>query len=302
MNTARAFDDAHERAALVHLLTRDRSLKWASLRDHLVVGELRPSELLGDEAELQRGFNMLEQWMARATGSHFYSYLDSGYPSQLRSVWDFPPFVFIKGDESPLHRPEGDPGVCIVGSRKPAPASVEAARFIARGLIAEGVTIVAGLAEGIDQAAHRAALEKNARTVGVIGTGIDRYYPASSKPLQRQMEDGAGMVLSQFMPGTSPTQYSFPMRNGTMSAYGAATIIIEAAEKSGTRHQARQAVRHGRPLILSTQVAAQTTWGRALVEDPLIDARVARTPQHAVDLAFDVFERGVSPDLLTSTA
>lgn len=298
----RAYDNARERAALVYLLTRDRSMKWASLREQLVVGEMRPSDLVDSETALQHGAEMLEQWMSQAVNARFYTYLDGGYPASLRSVWDFPPFVFIKGDEAPLRGTGGDPGVCIVGSRKPATGSLDAAQYIARGLITEGITIVSGLAEGIDQAAHRAALEMNARTVGIIGTGIDRYYPASSKPLQQQMEDGAGMVISQFMPGASPAQFSFPMRNATMSAYGTATIIIEAAEKSGTRHQARQAVRHGRPLILSTQVANRTSWGRSLSEDTLADVKVADSPRHAVELAFGLFERAVNPELLTSVA
>jgi DNA processing protein len=292
-------DAARERAALVSLLTQGERMEWAQLRSRLASEDALPSMLVAGEDDIRAGGEMIKNWEGKAGGASFYSYLDSGYPSQLRTVWDFPPFVFLKGDERPLASYLGDMGVCIVGSRKPHPDSVSATQWIADALSAEGITIVSGLAEGIDRAAHRAALRRRGRTVGVIGTGIDRYYPASSKDLQVELESERGMVLSQFVPGSSPTRYSFPMRNATMSAYGSASIIIEASEKSGTRHQARQAVRHGRPLILSPQVARETSWGNRLANDPLVDAKVGHTPEETVDLALGVFDRRSAPQVLT---
>jgi len=279
-----------ENAALVALLTRGPAMRWAQYRDELVADQL-PSDLVTDSAELSRGEAALRTWLESAKDANFYSYLDDGYPAQLREVWDFPPFVFLQGDETPLHTATGDRGICIVGSRSASRAAVEIARYIAHSLAADGATIISGLAEGIDHAAQSAAVEMGARTVGVVGTGIDRYYPSSSRRLQEKLEAGQGMVLSQFPPGSSPTQASFPMRNGVMSAYGNATIIVEASEKSGTRHQARQAVRHGRPLILAEPVARRTTWGKKLADDPLVDVHVARTPDDAIALAWSVLKR-----------
>lgn len=284
-------DLTRERAALVGLLTSGSRMHWAKLRDRLADGETLPTDLLEDENIIDDGYNVIEQWLQEVPGSSFYCYLDDGFPNQLRTVWDFPPFVFVKGDQAPILGGREDAGICIVGSRKPRPSAIEAARWIAKRLTSEGITIVSGLAEGIDHTVHSVALDQHVRTVGVIGTGIDRYYPASSKLLQQQMETGEGMVLSQFAPRSSPTRYAFPMRNATMSAYGYATIIVEASEKSGTRHQARQAVRHGRPLILLSQVANETTWGRTLVDDPLTDVSIAWNPEEAAELAFGVFDR-----------
>lgn len=295
--TVATFDAVRERAALVGLLMRGNRMAWSQLRERLLVEEVLPSGLVNDEDEISVGREILAAWQQESAGASFYCYLDRGFPPQLRTVWDFPPFVFMRGDETPINSSSGDRGVCIVGSRSPHPDSVGATRWIVKGLVERGVTIISGLAEGIDQAAHSAALEMKARTVGVIGTGIDKYYPASSKALQQRMENGEGMVLSQFKPGSSPTRSSFPMRNGLMSAYGEATIIIEASEKSGTRHQAKQAVKHGRPLILSPQVSRETSWGRELSSDPLIDARVGETLDETVDLAVSLVRRQENVDL-----
>jgi DNA processing protein len=104
-----------------------------------------------------------------------------------------------------------------------------------------GVAVVSGLAEGIDTAAHQAALAAGGRTIAVIGTGIDQVDPAANRQLQQRIEDD-GLVLSQFWPGSGPTRSSFPMRNATMSAYGMCTLLVTAGEQSGARIQARQAV------------------------------------------------------------
>jgi DNA processing protein len=111
------------------------------------------------------------------------------------------------------------------------------------------VTVVSGLAEGIDTAAHRAALDHGGRTVAVIGTGLRNVYPASNRPLQDRI-GREHLVLSQFWPDASPTKTSFPMRNAVMSGYAAATVVIEAGWKSGARMQARLALEHGRPVFL----------------------------------------------------
>ena len=132
--------------------------------------------------------------------------------------------------------------------------------------MAEGLTVIAGLAAGIDTAAHQAALDADGRTVAFLGTGITQSYPASNRALQREIAD-RGLLLAVY-PDAPPTKHSFPMRNATMSGYGLATIVIEAGEHSGTRIQARVAGEHGRPVILTDRVAATTTWGAALVERP----------------------------------
>lgn len=115
------------------------------------------------------------------------------------------------------------------------------------------LSVIAGLAEGIDTAAHRAALVAGGRTVAFIGTGIDKRYPAANIEIHDEIAH-SGLVLSQFYPGAGPTKHTFPMRNVLMSGYGLATIVVEAGEYSGSRIQARTAGEHGRPVILTDSV------------------------------------------------
>lgn len=178
---------------------------------------------------------------------------------RLRDIREVPPFLFYEGD---LRR--DDDGMSVVGSRSASAWGLHFAADAARLLVSEGLSVIAGLAAGIDTAAHRAALDERGRTVAFIGTGISRAYPKENALLQRDIAEG-GLLLSQFYPDAPPTKQTFPMRNASMSGYGLATIVVEAGEHSGTRIQARLAGKHGRPVILTGRVAANTSWGRALV-------------------------------------
>ncbi|MBN6778876.1 DNA-protecting protein DprA [Pseudoclavibacter alba] len=219
------------------------------------------------------------------------TWLDEAYPTQLRDVHDFPPVVFMSG----VHVPE-DFGVCVVGSRDADPATLDLAREISMRLAESEITVVSGLAQGVDTVAHQTALSQNARTVAVIGTGIDIAYPKQNESLQDVIK-ARGLVLSQFWPGSSPTKVSFPMRNAVMSAYAQATIIVGASESSGTRHQAAQAVAHGRPLVLMRKVASETSWGRKLTDDPAALVAVAETPVEAAEMAYGLSDRLLVPQL-----
>lgn len=287
-----ALDLASERAALVALLHPPREFKWAGIRNVLIEEESTPSELLqarldGGEFgnfsdELAHASRRIAQW--EADGTHFLTYMDPGYPRQLKEVHDLPPFLFARGTLHPENRSES--GVSIVGSREASAKALADASQLAAGLVRNHITVVSGLAAGIDAAAHSTALAMGGRTVGVIGTGIDRYYPKTSEPMQKRMERGEGLVLSQFWPGASPTRFSFPMRNAVMSAFSRVTVIVEASEKSGTRHQATRALAHGRPLILSDSVVRETSWGRKLASDPArLDVTVISSLGEAIDVA-----------------
>ncbi len=212
---------------------------------------------------------------------------DDDFPPQLLEVHDVPPLLFARGHLAA--RGEAELGACIVGSRKASPAAVRIAREVANSLVSMGVAVVSGLAEGIDTAAHQAALAAGGRTVAVIGTGIDQVYPAANRQLQQRIER-EGLVLSQFWPGSGPTKASFPMRNATMSAYGMCTLIVAAGEHSGARTQARQAVAHGRPLILTRDVASTTEWGRELAGSAY-DVQVVSDADSAVEAIRGVLKR-----------
>lgn len=258
----------NETAALLALVrSRQKSQSWGSIASKVVSegsalavlheddGALIPSPTA--TAQLRESIEEVEAW-SRA-GYQLTTVLDSDYPRRLRDIREMPPFLFYAGDLR-----ADDDGMSVVGSRAVSEHGRNIARATAELLVEEGLTVIAGLAEGIDTAAHRAALDAGGRTVAFIGTGISRQYPASNAALQEEIAH-KGLVLSQFYPDAPPTKSNFPIRNASMSGYGLATIVIEAGEYSGTRIQARVAGEHGRPVILTSSVVESTTWGRKLV-------------------------------------
>ena len=159
---------------------------------------------------------------------------------------------------------------CHVGRcrRHPSadPARHRAGNGLATGLAARDIPVISGLAAGIDSAAHTAALAAGGRTVAVIGTGIDRAYPAQNAALQEEIA-AKGLVISQFLPGAPPTKMSFPMRNAVMSGYALATVVVEAAYRSGARMQARLALQHGRHVFLMRSLL-EHDWARDYAQRP----------------------------------
>ena len=273
MSAGREADSApQERAALVALLRGcPGSRGWAGITAEvleagsaLAVWErLMPPVLVGLAGEpgaLEAAAQEITGWAGQ--GWRVLTILDEDYPARLRAIHQAPPVLFARGTVA-----RDDVAVSVVGSRKASPRGLDIAARVARELVARGVSVLGGLALGIDAAAHRAALEAGGRTVGVIGTGIDRAYPAPNRELQEQIA-GRGLVLSQFWPGAPPQRHNFLMRNATMSGYGLATLVVEAGERSGSRAQARIAVEHGRPVILTSLVVAANDWARALVGRP----------------------------------
>jgi DNA processing protein len=201
----------------------------------------------------------LTAWTAEQVG--VYSCLDDAYPGQLRDIHQVPPLLFTRGRLAADSR-----AVAVVGTREATPEGISTATAIARHLATAGVTVVSGLATGIDTAAHTAALAAGGRTVAVIGTGINRYYPAANTQLQQRIAID-GLVVSQFWPDAPPTKTSFPMRNAVMSGYAAATVVVEAAYRSGARMQARLALEHGRPVVLPRKLLAHD-WARDYAARP----------------------------------
>ncbi|AWT27428.1 DNA processing protein DprA [Corynebacterium provencense] len=223
----------------------------------------------------------VSNWQQR--GYTITSILDRDYPELLREVREAPPLIFTQGALLPEER-----GASIVGSRDAAPGALAAARDVAGHLVELGLPVISGLAAGIDSAAHEGALDAGGRTVAIMGTGLDHTFPASNRELRQRIIDQDGLVLSQFLPEENGSKRSFPMRNAVMSGYGIATIVIAATEKSGTHHQARAAVKHGRGLIFTAKVATEVSWARALVKDGL--AVIAHSPREAADLAAGMLE------------
>jgi DNA processing protein len=261
-----------EQAALVALLReRPGGRRWPEITAEVLDAgsalqawqRLVPPVLVNPPGErdiLTAAARQIARWTGQ--GWRLLSILDEDYPARLRGIHQAPPVLFGRGTVI-----RDDVAVSVVGSRKASPRGLDIAAGVARELVARGVTVLGGLALGVDAAAHRAALGTGGRTVGVIGTGIDRAYPAQNRGLQQEI-GARGLVLSQFWPGAPPQRHNFLMRNATMSGYGLATVVVEAGEQSGSRAQARIAVEHGRPVILTSLVVEANDWARALVGRP----------------------------------
>ncbi len=197
----------------------------------------------------------VERW--QASGIRVLSVLEEDYPAQLLAVREVPPLLFTRGQLDPA-----DVGVSVVGSREVSEAGRHLAGEIANAVVEAGFSVVSGLAAGVDAAAHWAALAAGGRTVAVLGFGLDQVYPREHAGLMAQIPAAGGLLVSQFFPEAGPTRSNFPIRNATMSGYSVASVIVEATEGSGTRHQVQAALGHGRAVILTEAVASGTSWGR----------------------------------------
>lgn len=262
-----------ERGALIALLQdRPGGVTWRQITDEtadcgsaIEVYQRSLSDDLftrsdDDTPRFEKAEREIAAWESDGIGVH--TLLDESYPKQLRDVLHMPPVVFTRGTLAADTR-----AVAIVGSRRATSEGLKVASRLAAGLGERGFTIVSGGAAGIDAAAHRAALDAGARTVAVIGTGVRKYYPPENRDLHDCIAR-EGMVLSQFWPDSPPTRQSFPMRNAVMSGYVTATVVVEAGERSGTRIQARNAVEHGRPVLLAEGVVQANKWAQALADQP----------------------------------
>ncbi|WP_050067343.1 DNA-processing protein DprA [Rhodococcus sp. RD6.2] len=261
-----------EAAVLIALLhARPRKMSWSAIASEVALrgsatalwDECFPPTLEGVndlDGHLARAWESLEAW--RSEDFKLLTVLDGGYPSRLREIHQVPPIVFVRGQLR-----DDEVAVSVVGSRRASDRGRAVAARIAEGLVDRGIAVLSGLAEGIDAAAHTATLKAGGRPIGVIGTGINRSYPAGNRTLQAEVAK-RGAVVSQFWPDAPPQKHSFPMRNATMSGLGRASIVVEAGEHSGARIQARLAVEHGRPVILTDMVVGATTWARDLLTRP----------------------------------
>ncbi len=170
----------------------------------------------------------------------------SQFPTLLRAIYDPPPKLFVRGTaaEDVLTRP----AVAIVGARACSPYGAQVARRLGSDLAAAGIVVVSGLARGIDGEAHRGALAAGGMTVAVLGCGIDRDYPAAHAELARRIREH-GLVVSEYEPGVEPAPWRFPARNRVIAGLSAATVVVEARERSGALITADLALEEGRDVL-----------------------------------------------------
>jgi DNA processing protein len=208
--------------------------------------------------------DMIERWgetidktLAAQRDTRLITVLDEDYPGNLRRIYDRPPFLFVRGTLSD----DDARSVAIVGTRRASEAGRALTREMAAALTQRGVTVISGMAAGIDSAAHTAALDSGGRTIAVMGTGIDRVYPKQNEALSERIAEN-GALLSQFWPGAPPRGTNFPLRNVVTSGVAIGTVVIEASSTSGAKMQARLALEHGKRLFLVESLVLQEEWAQ----------------------------------------
>ncbi|MEX2598649.1 MAG: DNA-processing protein DprA [Dehalococcoidia bacterium] len=213
----------------------DGELKSCGL-DASVVSAIRSVRVTIDpEAEYERVVR---------SGIRALTWHDPDYPRGLREIDDLPPVLYVKGE---LGREDGR-SVTVVGTRNPTAYGREVARHLAGDLAQAGVTVISGLARGIDGIAHRAALEAGGRTLAVMGSGADIIYPSEHTGLAREIAS-TGALLTEHPVGTKPEARHFPRRNRLLSGLSLGTLVVEAGEGSGTLSTVKFALEQGREVF-----------------------------------------------------
>ena len=190
---------------------------------------------------LERAVTVRRQ--AQAAGIGVLPWNDCQFPASLLALPDAPPALWYRGDLGALRAP----AVAVVGSRAASAVALETAARLGADLAAAGITVVSGLARGVDSAAHRGALRAG-RTIAVLGSGVDYIYPREHASLA-DMIAVAGLILTEYPPGTAPLAFHFPMRNRLISGLSRAVVVVEASESSGSLITASCALEQGRDVM-----------------------------------------------------
>jgi DNA processing protein len=215
-------------------------------------------------------------WLAGA-GCSLIAWDDADYPRALLEIGDPPPVLYSIGNRALLSRP----ALAIVGSRNASAQGEADAQAFAAALSAAGLTIVSGLAQGIDAAAHRGGLAAAGSSIAVVGTGLDRVYPAANRDLALALAAN-GLLLSEFAPGTPPLKQNFPRRNRLVSGLSLGVLVVEASLSSGSLITARQAAEQGREVFaLPGSIHSPVSKGcHRLIRD---GAKLVETAQDVLD-------------------
>ncbi len=229
----------------------------------------------GSHSSAADGCDAVRRWLDQP-GSAVVTSADPAYPPALRELRDAPILLYVLGDTDLLSMP----ALAIVGSRKPTAGGRATAHDFACEFAVNGLCIVSGLALGIDAAAHRGALAGDGATVAVLGTGIDRVYPAANRELAQDIA-ARGAIISEFPLGTEPRRSRFPRRNRLISGLALGTLVVEAAEHSGSLITARLAGDQGREVFAIP----------GSIHNPMVRGchRLIRDGARLVESAADVF-------------
>ncbi|KTD62953.1 protein smf [Legionella santicrucis] len=225
--------------------------RWPNLQQmfQLTATELEQAGVSGTLAQTIAGFDfsviqMDLDWFRSADDHHLLTWDSPEYPALLKEITDPPLVLYAKGQLSCLQQPK----LAIVGSRNPTVTGSENARMFAKSIAAYGITIVSGLALGIDAQAHMGCLEADGQTIAVLGTGIDCIYPHRHVTLSQHISQN-GLLLSEFPLKSPPIAGHFPRRNRIISGLSLCTLVVESAVKSGSLITARMALEQNRDVL-----------------------------------------------------
>ena len=196
---------------------------------------------LRDKTDVDKVFDAVAK-----RGIKFLTLEDDDYPSLLKNIYNPPAVLYYKGD---LSRCNFERTLAVVGSRRATFHAGEALNKIMSELCGTDICIVSGLAAGIDTTAHNAAIKNNLTTIGVIASGFDFIYPTSNKELYSRIENGSGVIFTEYYPTFEPLKFRFPQRNRIVSGLSYGTLVVEASLKSGALITANLALEQGRELL-----------------------------------------------------
>ncbi|MDR1900146.1 MAG: DNA-processing protein DprA [Treponema sp.] len=217
---------------------------------------------------------------ARLRGMGWVSWASAAYPPLLREIFDPPALLFYRG-AFPV---PDNPLAAVVGTRRPSAGALAQAYDIGKSLGALGISVVSGLALGIDAMAHRGNLEGGGRTAAVLGSGCDEIYPVSNRALARRIIENGGVLLSEYPPGTGPRKWQFPARNRIIAGLCRGVLVVEAPAPSGALITARFALEQNRDLwVASSGAAAAPRFGAGTAKLAAEGARVIHTAEDILE-------------------
>ncbi|MBS1870513.1 MAG: DNA-protecting protein DprA [Actinobacteria bacterium] len=255
-----------------------------ALEDHELIASLAGDARAAIVAEYERFDAAAARGTCARAGVHALCRCDARYPAPLHDLRDAPAVLYVRGRLARLEHALASDRVAIVGARRASPYGLEQARGLGRGIAAAGLTVVSGMALGIDAAAHVGALDADGLTLAVLACGPEQAYPASKRRLHAHIA-ATGAVVAELPPGTPPRRWCFPARNRIIAALAQATVVVEAGERSGSLITAGQAADLGRevaavPGLVTSPMAAGTN---ALIAD---GAQLVCGAQDVLELLF----------------
>ncbi|PRZ13519.1 DNA processing protein [Laceyella sediminis] len=283
--------------------TVDRFMRLVGKPTHVSVGEmldilrvLGVAERVVDRAKACAYLlsQQVEAWAA--DGIEVITRFDEAYPLYLTEIAQPPWVLFCKGDRSLL----GEPSVAVVGTRKPTPYGLRVTRMLAQALAEQGLVVTSGMANGIDGEAHRAVLKSTGRTIAVLGAGIDVIYPKNHRTLYQELTS-RGLVVSEMPPGTPPHPGLFPRRNRIISGLSLGTLVVEAAERSGSLITADFSMEQGRE-VFAVPGPITTTQSQGTLKLIQQGAKCVRSVEDILEeIPFVAYNQAVQQDTVTAS-